>query len=67
MPENCACWASTPAVRSFSRFLPLTPVVDLLRGLWQGESWGKHMSEAGFLAVIFIAGVLISAKTFKWE
>jgi ABC-2 type transport system permease protein len=56
-----------PAVRSFSRFLPLTPVVDLLRGLWQGESWGKHMSEAGFLAVIFIAGVLISAKTFKWE
>ena len=56
-----------PAVRSFSRFLPLTPVVDLLRGLWQGESWGKHLGEVAFLAVIFIAGVLISAKTFKWE
>jgi len=56
-----------PAVRSFSRFLPLTPVVNLLRGLWEGETWGKHVSDAGFLAVILVVGVLVSAKTFRWE
>ena len=56
-----------PSVRAFGRYLPLTPVVNLLRGLWQGESWGKHLGEAGYLAAMLVVGVLVSAKTFKWE
>jgi ABC-2 type transport system permease protein len=55
------------SVRAFGRYLPLTPVVNLLRGLWQGESWGKHLGEAGYLAAMLVVGVIVSAKTFKWE
>jgi len=29
------------SVRSISRFIPLTHVVTLMRGLWTGASWGK--------------------------
>ncbi len=55
------------AVLKISSFLPLTYVVNLLRGLWIGESWGRHLLNAGVLAVMLIAGVLISLKTFRWE
>jgi len=54
-------------VRQFSNFLPLTHVVTLLRGLWIGESWSQHASEAIILAILLVLGVLISSKTFRWE
>jgi ABC-2 type transport system permease protein len=54
-------------VRHYAQVLPLTHVVNLLRGLWSGEGWGKHSTEAGILAVMLFAGVIISAKTFKWK
>jgi len=54
-------------VRKFSTFLPLTYVVTLLRGLWIGESWGMHVTEIAVLASMLVAGVLISAVTFRWE
>ncbi len=55
------------AVLKISSFLPLTYVVNLLRGLWLGESWGLHLLDIGVLVAILIAGVLISLKTFRWE
>ena len=55
------------AIRKVSAFLPLTYVVNLLRGLWVGESWGQHATDAIVLAAILAAGVLISVKTFRWE
>jgi len=55
------------AVLKISNFLPLTYVINLLRGLWFGESWGQHLLDVGVLAVMLIAGVLISLKTFRWE
>jgi ABC-2 type transport system permease protein len=55
------------AVRSFSRFLPLTHVVTLLQGLWFGEPWGDHLTELAVLFGVLIGGVLLSAKTFRWE
>lgn len=54
-------------VRKFSNFLPLTHVVTLLRGLWIGEAWSQHTSEVIILASLLVIGVLLSAKTFRWE
>ena len=54
-------------VRKVSNFLPLTHVVTLLRGLWIGDAWNQHMTEVIVLAGLFVVGVLISARTFRWE
>jgi len=54
-------------VKKISTFLPLTYVVNLLRGLWIGESWNLHWSEVAFLSIMLVAGVLISVKLFRWE
>ncbi|MBU2610204.1 MAG: ABC transporter permease [Chloroflexi bacterium] len=55
------------AVRSFARFLPLTHVVTLLRGLWIGEPWSQHTTEVIVLAALLVVGILVSIKTFRWE
>jgi ABC-2 type transport system permease protein len=55
------------AIKKISTFLPLTYVVDLLRGLWIGEAWGQHVTDVIVLACLLAAGVLISVKTFRWE
>lgn len=54
-------------VQQVSEYLPLTHVISLLRGLWFGEAWGKHMTEVGILAGMLVVGILISARTFRWE
>ena len=54
-------------VRKFSNFLPLTHIVTLLRGLWIGEAWNQHTTEVIVLISMLVFGVLISAKTFRWE
>jgi ABC-2 type transport system permease protein len=55
------------AVRRFGQVLPLTHVVNLLRGLWIGESWGRHLTEVAVLVGMLVVGVVVSAKTFRWE
>ena len=55
------------AVQKISAFLPLTYVVTLLRGLWVGEPWGKHLLDVGVLVGMLILGIIISVKTFRWE
>ena len=54
-------------IKKISTFLPLTYVVDLLRGLWIGETWSQHAADATVLAALLVVGVLISIKTFRWE
>lgn len=54
-------------VRKISNFLPLTHVVTLLRGLWTGGAWNQHITEVIVLTSLLVGGVLISAKTFRWE
>jgi ABC-2 type transport system permease protein len=54
-------------IRKVSAFLPLTYVVNLLRGLWVGESWGQHGVDVAILAAILVAGAVVSARTFRWE
>ncbi|MGH7598319.1 MAG: ABC transporter permease [bacterium] len=54
-------------IQQYAKALPLTHVVSLLRGLWIGESWGQHLTEVGVLVAMTVIGVMISAKTFRWE
>jgi ABC-2 type transport system permease protein len=54
-------------IKKVSTFLPLTYVVNLLRGLWIGEAWSQHITEVIVLVVMLVVGVLISAKMFRWE
>jgi ABC-2 type transport system permease protein len=55
------------SIQKFAQVLPLTHVVTLLRGLWMGEPWGDHLGEVGILSALLIIGILISARTFRWE
>ena len=54
-------------IKKVSTFLPLTYVVTLLRGLWIGETWSQHATDAIVLAALLVVGLLISLKTFRWE
>jgi ABC-2 type transport system permease protein len=54
-------------IKKASTFLPLTYVVNLLRGLWIGETWSQHTTDAIVLAILLVVGVLISIRTFRWE
>jgi len=54
-------------IKKISTFLPLTYVVNLLRGLWIGENWAAHQTEVLVLVIILIVGVLVSIKVFRWE
>jgi len=55
------------SVRTFSRFIPLTHVVTLMRGLWFGEAWSRHLTEVIVLAGILIFGTALAARLFRWE
>ncbi len=54
-------------VQTFSRYIPLTYVVALLKGLWFGGGWGEYLLEVGVLLGLLAAGVLIAARVFRWE
>lgn len=54
-------------VRQVSNFFPLTHVVTLLRGLWFAESWSAHLHEVAILLGVFVVGVVIIVRTFRWE
>lgn len=54
-------------VRAFSRYIPLTHVVSLMKGLWFGESWGQHLTEVAVLAGCLLVGGAIAARLFRWE
>jgi ABC-2 type transport system permease protein len=54
-------------IEKISAFLPLTYVVSLLHGLWDGEAWSLHLLDVGVLAIMLVGGVLISVKLFRWE
>ncbi len=55
------------AIQKVSAFIPLTYVVNLMRGLWAGEAWSSHLLDVGVLTGMLLLGVFITAKTFRWE
>jgi ABC-2 type transport system permease protein len=54
-------------IKKVASYLPLTYVVDLLQGMWFGEPLSGHLTEVLVLTGTLIAGILISALTFRWE
>ncbi len=61
-------WQELPeGVRMMGHALPLTYVVRLLQGLWFAGAWSGHFINVAAVAGTLIIGVVISAKTFKWE
>jgi len=47
--------------------LPLTHAVKLLRGLWFGEPWGKHLLETAVLGGILVVCTIVAARFFRWD
>ncbi|GFP24715.1 ABC-2 type transport system permease protein [Candidatus Hakubella thermalkaliphila] len=61
-------WKMLPeGVQMVGHVLPLTYVVQLLQGLWFAEPWGEHLLKVAVLFGMLIVGVVVSAKTFRWE
>jgi ABC-2 type transport system permease protein len=54
-------------VRNISRYLPLTHLVALLRGLWFQKGWSDLLTEVAVLVGVGVVGMLIIARTFRWE
>lgn len=54
-------------IRRIADFLPLTYVVELLRGLWFGDPWGDHLLATGVLASVLVVGTALAARFFRWE
>ena len=54
-------------IQHYGQILPLTHVVNLLRGLWLGDSWDKHLVEVAVLTGLLVVGTVVSAVTFRWE
>jgi ABC-2 type transport system permease protein len=55
------------AIQKISALMPLTYVVNLLRGMWTGQPWSEHLLDVGVLVGMLVLGIIISAKTFRWE
>lgn len=56
-----------PVFQAIARVLPLTYAVSLLRGVWHGEGWLAHASDAAILAVMFVVFTAIATRVFRWE
>ena len=59
--------AFPPSLQVVARFLPLTYIVSLLRGIWTGESWFAHLGDLAALAIAGAVFVAVSARVFRWE
>jgi len=55
------------SIRTISRYLPLTYVVNLLKGLWFGGSWRDYLLEAGILAGVLVVCTLFASRFFRWD
>lgn len=54
-------------IKNYAQILPLTHVVNLLRGFWTGHTWGEHIKEVLILSGMLVVSVAISIRTFRWE
>jgi ABC-2 type transport system permease protein len=57
----------SPRMRESIRFIPLTHVVTLLRGLWVGDAWSEHQTELIVLSAILVVCSIAAVRVFRWE
>ena len=57
----------SPMLQAIARIFPTTYAVSLLRGIWHGEGWYRHLGDVALLTVIFVVCTMASAKVFRWE
>jgi ABC-2 type transport system permease protein len=56
-----------PVLQTISRFVPFTYAVNLLQGIWMGDTWFKHTGDLAALALVFVICIALSARVFRWE
>src|SRR5262245_28701391 len=54
-------------LRIVARLLPMTYVVSLLGGIWNGASWFAHAGDLAALAIAGVVFVTLSSRVFRWE
>jgi ABC-2 type transport system permease protein len=54
-------------LQALARLLPMTYIVSLLRGIWNGASWFAHLGDLAALAILSAVCTAIAARVFKWE
>ncbi|MDP2389007.1 MAG: ABC transporter permease, partial [Acidobacteriota bacterium] len=59
--------AMPSGLQVLARLLPMTYVVSLLSGIWNGASWSAHLGDLAALAIIAAVCTAVSARVFKWE
>lgn len=55
------------SIQRVADFLPLTYVVNLLRGLWFGDGWGQHLTAVLVLVGVFVVSAVAAVRIFRWE
>ena len=55
------------AIQKAADYLPMTYVVNLLRGLWAGDPWCGYWLNLIILIGLLAVGVVVSTLTFRWE
>jgi ABC-2 type transport system permease protein len=56
-----------PMLQTIARIFPTTYAVSLLRGIWHGEGWYRHLGDVALLTVTFVVSTMAAAKVFRWE
>jgi len=57
----------SPSLRAISRWLPLTYVVSLLKGIWKGDAWSAHLTDVAALILVFAVCTVLASRVFRWE
>jgi ABC-2 type transport system permease protein len=54
-------------MQKVARFLPLSYVVTLIKGMWFGEPWSAHWLDVLILVGIMIVCLAAASRLFKWK
>lgn len=52
---------------SITKFIPLTYVVRVLKGIWLANPLGDYVKEIIIVFIILVVCSVVSIKVFKWE
>ena len=50
-----------------AKLLPMTYIVSLLGGIWNGSPWSAHLGDLAALAIFGAVCTVLSARVFRWE